>query len=245
MKYTVKCSFIVLLAMAINLSLTNCTSSKTEQESVNEIVASNDFYQINDRIDKAIENRNFTLAFDVLNSIPSLFDKESKLNYNTDTGRLTYEFYDTEYTYEQYIRRAVSVLKAESDVLLSKSDTEAESLFLEHLSDLDLGVNTVNIRQCADYSEANKENKRYQKAVTIYNDYLVSVVRKALIMNKPELAKRISLLIRAGLSSTRVPGSERPKNIVYLEDDGFDYLWSYDTEAKDEAKEIIKSFNES
>lgn len=184
---------------------------------------------MNEQIDKAIANEDFAFAFDVLNSIPTPFDEDSRFYYDHKSGKIgEYDEYagrDQKYTYEQYNRKAVSVLKAESYVLLSKDDIEAENLFLEHLADFDLGVNTVNLD---DNWGSGHLNERYMTAVSIYNDYLVSVVRKAMVKNKPALSKKISLLIRDGLSRDT-------KNDTVV--------WYYDTEAKDEAQNIINSYN--
>lgn len=84
----------------------------------------------------------------------------------------------------------------------------------------------LNIGIFEKYSDENRANEKYQEAVTIYNDYLISVIRKALVKNNPALAKKIALLIRDGLS---------------FETDGLHYNWAYDTEAKDEANEIIEN----
>lgn len=194
-----------------------------------ETIASDNFNKMNQQIDKALAKGDYQFAFEVLNSIPSHFDEDARFYYNPKSGEMVDISYsgdrDREYTYEQHNRKAVSVFKAEGDVLFSKDNIEAENLFLEHLADYDLGVSTVDINDSYAYC---LNNDRYRTAVTIYNDYLVSVVRKALVKNKPELAKKVSKLIRDGLSFKRV--------------DGEDGVWYYDTEAKDEAKEIIDSF---
>ena len=96
---------------------------------------------------------------------------------------------------------------------MTAANAEGESLFLEHLADFDLGVNKVNIGIFEKYSDENHANETYQEAVTIYNDYLISVIRKALVKNNP----------------------------LSFKVDNHDYIWFYDTEAKDEANEIIEN----
>lgn len=233
MKKTVNCALAALVSLAMGLSLFSCSGSgDTSVASLNESIASDNFNKINEQLDKAIAKGDFAFAFAVLNSIPSHFDHLSQFYYNPKTGEIgdydSSEGIKEKYTSTQYCRKAVSVLKAESDVLLSSNNAEAESLFLEHLADFDLGVNKVNIGTFYEVSSEGKANEKYQEAVTIYNDYLISVIRKALIKNNPALAKKIALLIRDGLS---------------FKVDNHDYIWFYDTEAKDEAKEIITSFN--
>ena len=233
MKKTVNCVLAALVSLAMGLSMFCCSGSgDTSVASLNESIASDNFNKINEQLDKAIAKGDFAFAFAVLNSIPSHFDHLSEFYYNPKTGEIgdydSSEGIKEKYTSTQYCRKAVSVLKAESDVLLSSNNAEAESLFLEHLADFDLGVNKVNIGTFYEVSSEGKANEKYQEAVTIYNDYLISVIRKALIKNNPALAKKIALLIRDGLS---------------FKVDNHDYIWFYDTEAKDEAKEIIASFN--
>lgn len=232
MKHTIIYVYAALLS--ISLVMSGCGSSKnTEDSSENdqENVVSNDFNKMITQIDQAIANQNFALAFNVINSIPSYFDEKSQFYYRKDTGEIG-DYNGTrneKYTYKQYCSKAISLLQAESDMLLSSNDSEAEGLFLEHLADFNLGVNKVNIGKFYKYSPETEANERYQEAVTIYNDYLMTVIRKAMIKNNPDLAKKISLLIRDGLSFTP---------------DDLDYDWKYDTEAKDEAKEIIKNFSD-
>lgn len=239
MKSTYNRLFVALFSITMSLCFTNCSGSgesasnkyntKNKDNTKKEAVASDDFNKMMKQLDKAIANGNFAFAFEVINSIPSHFDDYSRFYYDPKTGEMgEYEDDRTKYSHEQYCRKAVSMLKAESDVLLSKNDPEAESLFLEHLADFDLGVNNVYIGKFFRYDDKSNTNERYQDAVTIYNDYLISVVRKALVKGNPELAKKVSLLIRDGLSFTEVHN---------------DYDWDYDTEAKDEAQEIISNFN--
>lgn len=235
MKKLINSALAVVLCLAVGLSMFSCSGSgsgDTSAASLNEIIASDNFNKINEQLDKAVAKGDFAFAFAVLNSIPSHFDHLSRFYYNPKTGEIG--DYDSSegikeiYTSTQYCRKAVSVLKAESDVLLSTNNAEAESLFLEHLADFDLGVNKVNIGTFYEISSKGKANETYQDAVTIYNDYLISVIRKALVKNNPALAKKIALLIRDGLS---------------FKVDGHDYIWSYDTEAKDEANEIIENYD--
>lgn len=235
MKKLINSALAAVLCLAVGLSMFSCSGSgsgDTSAASLNEIIASDNFNKINEQLDKAVAKGDFAFAFAVLNSIPSHFDHLSRFYYNPKTGEIG--DYDSSegikeiYTSTQYCRKAVSVLKAESDVLLSTNNAEAESLFLEHLADFDLGVNKVNIGTFYEISSKGKANEAYQDAVTIYNDYLISVIRKALVKNNPALAKKIALLIRDGLS---------------FKVDGHDYIWSYDTEAKDEANEIIENYD--
>lgn len=235
MKKLINSVLAAVLCLAVGLSMFSCSGSgsgDTSAASLNEIIASDNFNKINEQLDKAVAKGDFAFAFAVLNSIPSHFDHLSRFYYNPKTGEIG--DYDSSegikeiYTSTQYCRKAVSVLKAESDVLLSTNNAEAESLFLEHLADFDLGVNKVNIGTFYEISSKGKANETYQEAVTIYNDYLISVIRKALVKNNPALAKKIALLIRDGLS---------------FKVDGHDYIWSYDTEAKDEANEIIENYD--
>lgn len=235
MKKLINSVLAAVLCLAVGLSMFSCSGSgsgDTSAASLNEIIASDNFNKINEQLDKAVAKGDFAFAFAVLNSIPSHFDHLSRFYYNPKTGEIGH--YDSSkgieerYTSTQYCRKAVSVLKAESDVLLSTNNAEAESLFLEHLADFDLGVNKVNIGTFYEISSKGKANEEYQDAVTIYNDYLISVIRKALVKNNPALAKKIALLIRDGLS---------------FKVDGHDYIWSYDTEAKDEANEIIENYD--
>lgn len=235
MKKLINSALAAVLCLAVGLSMFSCSGSgsgDTSAASLNEIIASDNFNKINEQLDKAVAKGDFAFAFAVLNSIPSHFDDYSQFCYNPKTGEIGH--YDSSkgieerYTSTQYCRKAVSVLKAESDVLLSTNNAEAESLFLEHLADFDLGVNKVNIGTFYEISSEGKANETYQEAVTIYNDYLISVIRKALVKNNPALAKKIALLIRDGLS---------------FKVDGHDYIWSYDTEAKDEANEIIENYD--
>lgn len=235
MKKLINSALAAVLCLAVGLSMFSCSGSgsgDTSAASLNEIIASDNFNKINEQLDKAVAKGDFAFAFAVLNSIPSHFDHLSRFYYNPKTGEIG--DYDSSegikeiYTSTQYCRKAVSVLKAESDVLLSTNNAEAESLFLEHLADFDLGVNKVNIGTFYEISSKGKANETYQDAVTIYNDYLISVIRKALVKNNPALAKKIALLIRDGLS---------------FKVDGHDYIWSYDTEAKDEANEIIENYD--
>lgn len=233
MKKLINSALAAVLCLAVGLSMFSCSGSgDTSVASLNESIASDNFNKINEQLDKAIAKGDFAFAFAVLNSIPSHFDHLSEFYYNPKTGEIgdydSSEGIKEKYTSIQYCRKAVSVLKAESDVLLSTNNAEAESLFLEHLADFDLGVNKVNIGTFYKVSSEGEANEKYQEAVTIYNDYLISVIRKALIKNNPALAKKIALLIRDGLS---------------FKVDNHDYIWFYDTEAKDEAKEIITSFN--
>lgn len=233
MKKTVNCALAALVSLAMGLSMFSCSGSgDASVASLNESIASDNFNKINEQLDKAIAKGDFAFAFAVLNSIPSHFNHLSQFYFNPKTGEIgdydSSEGIKEKYTSTQYCRKAVSVLKAESDVLLSTNNAEAESLFLEHLADFDLGVNKVNIGTFYEVSSEGTANEKYQEAVTIYNDYLISVIRKALIKNNPALAKKIALLIRDGLS---------------FKVDNHDYIWFYDTEAKDEAKEIIASFN--
>lgn len=236
MKKTVNCVLAALVSLAMGLSMFSCSGSgDASVASLNESIASDNFNKINEQLDKAIAKGDFAFAFAVLNSIPSHFDHLSEFYYNPKTGEIgdydRSEGIKEKYTSTQYCRKAVSVLKAESDVLLSSNNTEAESLFLEHLADFDLGVNKVNIGTFYEVSSEGKANEKYKEAVTIYNDYLISVIRKALIKNNPALAKKISLLLKDGLSFKKSPTESK------------NYIWDYDTEAKDEAKEIITSFN--
>lgn len=235
MKKLINSALAAVLCLAVGLSMFSCSGSgsgDTSAASLNEIIASDNFNKINEQLDKAVAKGDFAFAFAVLNSIPSHFDHLSRFYYNPKTGEIG--DYDSSegikeiYTSTQYCRKAVSVLKAESDVLLSTNNAEAESLFLEHLADFDLGVNKVNIGTFYEISSKGKANETYQDAVTIYNDYLISVIRKALVKSNPALAKKIALLIRDGLS---------------FKVDGHDYIWSYDTEAKDEANEIIENYD--
>lgn len=233
MKKLINSTLAAVLCLAVGLSMFSCSNSgDTSAESLNEIIASDNFNKINEQLDKAVANGDFAFAFAVLNSIPSHFDDYSRFYYNPTTGEIgdydSREGIKKEYKSAQYCRKAVSVLKAESDVLLSTNNAEAESLFLEHLADFDLGVNKVNIGVFSQYSTEGRANEKYQEAVTIYNDYLISVIRKALVKNKTALAKKIAFLIRDGLS---------------FEADGSDYNWAYDTEAKDEANEIIENYD--
>lgn len=236
MKKTVNCVLAALVSLAMGLSLFSCSGSgDSSRSSLSEVVASKNFNKINEQLDKAVAEGDFASAFAILNLFPAHFDKYSRFYYNSETGEFGEEDWkkhiDKEYTYEQYCRKVVSVLKAESDVLLSTNDTEAESLFLEHLADFDLGVNTVNVGEFYYISDESKANEKYQKAVTIYNDYLISVIRKSMVKSNPSLAKKISLLLKDGLSFKKSPTESK------------NYIWAYDTEAKDEAKEIITSFN--
>ena len=233
MKNLINSALAAVLCLAMGLSMFSCSgSADTSAASLNEIIASDNFNKINEQLDKAVAKGDFAFAFAVLNSIPSHFDDFSQFCYNPKTGEIgdydSSEGIKERYTSTQYCRKAVSVLKAESDVLLSTNNTEAESLFLEHLADFDLGVNKVNIGTFYEVSSEGKANETYQDAVTIYNDYLISVIRKALVKNNPALAKKIALLIRDGLS---------------FKVDNHDYIWSYDTEAKDEANEIIENYD--
>lgn len=230
-KSTINRAFVALFSLAMSVCLINCSGSgDSAGNSENETVASDNYNKMMKQLDKAISDCNFDFAFKVLNSIPSHFNEYSKFYYNSWTGKIGEG--RSEYDHNQYCRKAVSVLKAESDVLLTKDDPEAENLFLEHLADFDLGVNNVNIGMFDYASKENRVNENYQEAVTIFNDYLISVIRKTLVKNKPELAKKISLQIRDGLSFT--PG----ESSIY-------YIWAYDTEAKDEAQEIIAKYNPS
>lgn len=235
MKKIINSALAAVLCLAVGLSMFGCSGSgsgsgDTSAASLNEIIASDNFNKINKQLDKAVAKGDFAFAFAVLNSIPSHFDHLSRFYYNPNTGEIgdydSSEGIKERYTSTQYCRKAVSVLKAESDVLLSTNNAEAESLFLEHLADFDLGVNKVNIGIFEKYTDENHANETYQEAVTIYNDYLISVIRKALVKNNPALAKKIALLIRDGLS---------------FKLDNHDYIWFYDTEAKDEANEIIEN----
>lgn len=233
MKTLINSALAAALCLAVGLSMFSCSGSgsgDTSAASLNEIIASDNFNKINKQLDKAVAKGDFAFAFAVLNSIPSHFDHLSQFCYNPKTGEIgdydSSEGIKESYTSTQYCRKAVSVLKAESDVLLSTNNAEAESLFLEHLADFDLGVNKVNIGIFEKYSDENQANEKYQEAVTIYNDYLISVIRKALVKNNPAMAKKIALLIRDGLS---------------FKVDNHDYIWFYDTEAKDEANEIIEN----
>lgn len=233
MKKLINSALAAALCLAAGLSMFSCSGSgsgDTSAASLNGIIASDNFNKINKQLDKAVAKGDFAFAFAVLNSIPSHFDHLSEFYYNPKTGEIgdydSSEGIKESYTSTQYCRKAVSVLKAESDVLLSTNNAEAESLFLEHLADFDLGVNKVNIGIFEKYTDENHANEKYQEAVTIYNDYLISVIRKALVKNNPALAKKIALLIRDGLS---------------FKLDNHDYIWFYDTEAKDEANEIIEN----
>lgn len=234
MKYPFNRLFVALFSLAMSLAFINCSGSgDSAHNSENETVVSDDFNNMMKQLDQAVAGGNFDFAFKVLNSIPSHFNEYSSFYYNTKTGEMgqSRDGIKTEYTYNQYCRKAVSVLKAESDVLLTKDDPEAENLFLEHLADFELGVNNVNIGKFPHDDKESRTNEKYQEAVTIYNDYLISVIRKALVKGNPEFAKKVSLLIRDGLSFT--PDKEYRYN----------YIWDYDTEAMDEAKEIIAKYN--
>ena len=242
MKYLIRYVYVTLFAFTVAFALIGCSGSNNSQnddanpkERAQKVVSSNNFNEMTKEIDKAIAEENFAFAFAILNSIPSHFDKYSRFYYNKESGEMgeynSREDIKEQFTVQQYCRKAVSVLKAESDVLLTKNDPEAESLFLEHLADFDLGVNKVNLGEFYKYSTDNEANEKYQEAVTIYNDYLISVIRKALSRNNPDLAKKISLLVRDGLSFTTDSK------------DDYNHTWAYDTEAKDEAEEIIRNFN--
>ena len=204
MKKIINSALAAVLCLAVGLNMFSCSGSgsgDTSAASLNEIIASDNFNKINKQLDKAVAKGDFAFAFAVLNSIPSHFDHLSRFYYNPKTGEIgdydSSEGIKESYTSTQYCRKAVSVLKAESDVLLSTNNAEAENLFLEHLADFDLGVNKVNIGIFEKYTDENHANEKYQEAVTIYNDYLISVIH--------------------------------------------DYIWFYDTEAKDEANEIIEN----
>lgn len=255
MKSTTNRVIRTLWSVLTCLSLFGCSSSEkssvsnsqnTEDISANDlneyqnmdVISSNNIHEINRQINEALAAGNFSFAFDVVNSIPSHFGSESSFCYNNETGEIGGGYdskngFTTIYRCIQYCRKAVSVLKAESDVLLSKNDPEADILFLEHLADFDLGVNHKEL------GRNNMDiyiNETYRDAVNTYNEYLISVIRKALLKNRLELAEKISFLIRDGLSCKKTP-----------KEDGYgnDYNWFYNTEAKDEAKEIIRNFNKN
>lgn len=218
--------FGMCLILIIFFGLGDGSSERTKS------VATGNFIQMSDQIDKAVEQGDYAFAFKVLNTIPTYFNKYSQLYYNPNTGEI--EDYSTNdnktFNHEQYVRKAISVLKSESDILLNSNNIEAENLYLEHLADFELGVNKVNLGDFWELSDESKANTCYQEAVTIYNDYLISVIRKALVKSNMNLAEKISLLLRDGLSFEKSQSSSSH------------YIWHYDTEAKDEAQELLNSY---
>lgn len=75
MKKLINSTLAVVLCLAVGLSMFSCSNSgDTSAESLNEIIASDNFNKINEQLDKAVANGDFAFAFAVLNSIPSHFD---------------------------------------------------------------------------------------------------------------------------------------------------------------------------
>lgn len=215
---------------------TVCSNKAAKEERFNTVVATGNMTEMLKQIDNALGKGNYAFAFKIINSFPAYFGDDGKIYYHAYSGEIYTDksLSGSVFTLDQYVNKAVEILKAEADVLLTKDDPDAENLFLEHLADFELGANTVNIGEFSKNDKANIPNEQYQKSVTTYNDYLVSVIRKALVKNKPEFAQRVSNLIRDGLSF----------KLNRKNDEEF-YIWAYDTEAKDEAKELINNYNRS
>ncbi len=224
--------YLIGICFFCSLNLISCSGSGSEEK-----VATGNIQEMLRQIDKAMAKGNYAFAFKVVNAIPSCFGEDGNIyydDYSYDFNTDKIQSKKAVFTLDQYIKKAVEVLKTEADVLLSKDDPDAENLFLEHLADFELGANTVNVGEFSKTDKANIPNEKYQQCVTTYNDYLISVIRKALIKSKPELAQKVSNLIRDGLSF-KIKGNG----------DDEVYIWSYDTEAKDEAKELIDNYNKS
>lgn len=133
---------------------------------------------------------------------------------------------------DEYIPKAIQVLKAEASYLMDVQNSDAEKLFMLCFNDISgkLGVFNYGERKTKglDY-----DNDQYMSCVTPLNGCLLSILKEALIKENLSFAEKVEKLILINIK-------EQVKKNGAFEDN--DYTYTLDKSAQETAKELINDY---
>ncbi len=133
---------------------------------------------------------------------------------------------------DEYIPKAIQVLKAEASYLMDVQNSEAEKLFMLCFNDVSgkLGVFNYGERKT---KGSDFDNDIYMACATPLNGCLLSILKEALIKDNISFAEKVEKLILINIK-------EKVKKNGTFEDD--DYTYTLDKSAQETAKGLIKDY---
>lgn len=128
---------------------------------------------------------------------------------------------------DEYIPRAIQVLKAEASYLMDAQNSDAERLFMLCFNDVSGKLGVFR------YGEKNThkndyDNEQYMECVTPLNGCLLSIIREALIKDNLSFAEKVEKLVLVNIKNS----STSEKN----------YIYTFDHSAQKTAKELIRDY---
>ena len=137
-----------------------------------------------------------------------------------------------------YLPAAIKTLKAEASFLMDDNDAEAERLFM--LCANDVSGNIGNYQAQLGFSDGDTfyDTEHIIEQVTPYNQCMISIIREALIKDKPEFAKKVLKLMKNNYKCDKRLKEGKKGGYVY------DYTYDYkeDNSQIEEAKKLIAEY---
>lgn len=139
---------------------------------------------------------------------------------------------------DKYLPNAIQTLKAEASYLMDQDDPDAETLFMLCINDV--AGNIGNYQATTGFFDG--DNQTYTEfitdEVTPYNACLLSIIKEALIKDKPEFAKKVLKMMKLNYKCDQKMKEGTKGKYVY------DYTYNYteDNSQLEEAKKLIEDY---
>ena len=135
-----------------------------------------------------------------------------------------------------YLPDALKTLKAEATYLMDQDDSDAETLFMLCINDV---AGNIGIGQpvTGTYKESDTETDGIIDEITPYNSCLISIIREAVIKNKPEFANKVFKMMKQNYKCD--------KQIIQSGtwSDDCTYEYTEDNSQIEEAKSLLSELN--
>ncbi len=138
----------------------------------------------------------------------------------------------------KYLPAAIQTLKAEASYLMDQDDQDAETLFMLCINDV--SGNIANYQPSTGFfdGEDQFDTDCIIEEVTPYNACLISIIREAIIKNKPDFAKKVLKMMKKNYKCDKKLKPGEKGRYVY------DYTYNYteDISQIQEAKKLISDY---
>ncbi len=139
---------------------------------------------------------------------------------------------------DKYIPDATKILKVEASYLMDQDDPEAEQLFQLCINDVASNIGNQQVITGHFDGKEQTETKFYIEEVTPYNACLLSIIKEAVIKEKPDFAKKVFKMMKKNyvIEQNLKPGMDSGKVSSYT------YDCNEDNAILDEAQRIIAEY---
>ena len=136
---------------------------------------------------------------------------------------------------DKYLPAAIKTLKAEASYLMDQDDPDAETLFMLCINDV--AGNIANYQPVTGFFDGTHqtETEFISDEVTPYNACLISIIREAVIKNKPDFAKKVFKMMKTNYKCEKhlKPGMDSKWAYNYT------YEYSEDNSQIEEAQKLL------